>query len=570
MIILSNLLSSNMSTRAWGKQIVAKKSTYFEGTSIFGWIKNSVYGTYLSVIKKLTENSIDKYKLPKVICIGNESSGKSSLIENIVKCPCFPRAQAQCTKCPIIFRLATGPNYCSISYFDHNSKERVEAILKDITEIYAEVSRIFSFYPANVVYEEELIITIRGPDTPNFEFYDLPGIRTYPEDLAEKTVAISKKYLCDKDSIVICVVPATTPRLSSCQSIALVIQTEMQKNCILALTMADRLQPENIEEFLVKRILGTSDEVVGLGFAGYNAIVNRTHTDSKSLKENDDYEIGWFNENIMQPINAEYGKMVGQIEKAITISRLLKNIDDLYNKFINTEWKPRVIENIRCDIKALEDQITDLGPSELTMNEFQKDLAAFFKSNIEHTLLRKIITNPLTQSADVVPHYDVYRECQAIIDTFGEEVYSKGIVVTPSLSKTLQDNIIRKFSREFCVREYSPKRFNKFIEAKNTVVRHITSYNASKGIKKTKNIVSNYLGNLYIIHANCTPAHIKTKLEECFDLYVASDLISSCYTFLLNEDARVFKESEQFLKLRGELNSRLDSLKNDLQLVSNI
>jgi len=59
---------------------------------------------------------------------------------------------------------------------------------------------------------------------------NVSGIRTYPEEIAELSVNICKKYLSDKNSIVLCVVPCTTTRLTSCQSIALIKETKMEHN----------------------------------------------------------------------------------------------------------------------------------------------------------------------------------------------------------------------------------------------------------------------------------------------------------------------------------------------------
>lgn len=45
------------------------------------------------------------FKLPTVIVVGGKSAGKSSLLENITKCPVFPRDPALCTKMPVKLQL---------------------------------------------------------------------------------------------------------------------------------------------------------------------------------------------------------------------------------------------------------------------------------------------------------------------------------------------------------------------------------------------------------------------------------------------------------------------------------
>ncbi len=46
-----------------------------------------------------------QFKLPTVIVVGGRSAGKSSLLENITKCPIFPRDPALCTKMPVKLQL---------------------------------------------------------------------------------------------------------------------------------------------------------------------------------------------------------------------------------------------------------------------------------------------------------------------------------------------------------------------------------------------------------------------------------------------------------------------------------
>jgi hypothetical protein len=118
-----------------------------------------------------------------------------------------------------------------------------------------------------IISENEIIINITDVDIHDFEFYDLPGIRTYPPEIAELSINICKKYLSDKNSIVLCVVPSTTTILTSCQSIALIKETKMEHNTILALTMTDRLEQDYIADLLINRIIGKTDELNGIKFA---------------------------------------------------------------------------------------------------------------------------------------------------------------------------------------------------------------------------------------------------------------------------------------------------------------
>ena len=91
------------------------KSTFFSGASIVEKLNNSFFGYFTKIIKEYdiktsnVNSLMSELQLPKVIVIGAESSGKSSLLENITKCPIFPRNVNICTRLPIHFKLNTNP-----------------------------------------------------------------------------------------------------------------------------------------------------------------------------------------------------------------------------------------------------------------------------------------------------------------------------------------------------------------------------------------------------------------------------------------------------------------------------
>ena len=157
----------------------SKTSDFFKGINIFDKLKKSIYGKIKKSIKNIFEYDFTKdYILPKIIVMGNESSGKSCLLENIIKCQIFPRGTGICTKCPIHLKLITSnTNRYSVTINDK------EIIIENKNEIYDIVKDNME-----LTYKE-IIISISEKNLPTF---DLPGIVSYPPEDAEKTRNITK------------------------------------------------------------------------------------------------------------------------------------------------------------------------------------------------------------------------------------------------------------------------------------------------------------------------------------------------------------------------------------------
>ena len=553
----------------WGKQSIIKESTFFGGKSIFETLKNSLFGKIKDIIKNLTKDNtaeLEQYKLPKVIVIGNESTGKSSLLENITKCQLFPRHSSLCTKAPIHLILNNGDPKYVVKYINPEENIDMVAEIIDKKEIYKKISEIMNSIPSDNIYEYEIIIEMTDHDLPRFDFFDLPGIRSYPPKMAEITTNICKKYLSNKDSIVLCVVPANVTRLTSCQSIALITEMQMEHNCILALTMADRLQKANIEDLLIKRILQTSDEMINLHFAGCISVVNRLHIDECSLEENDNIESKWFNDNILQYIPTEYAEQKLNIEKNITVSNLLQKMDELYNKFIHTDWKPRIMEKITADTMAVQNEINALGEESISNIQLAQLLKEFINSKMIPEFVEKNIhshTNGCQYTE--VAQFNVYYESQMMLDTMIKNINN---------DQELVNNIIAHIEKNFFETNESNAalKLNRFDDAKADMKARIyTIYEEliSQATLRISVATKNYLDRVYMDGIIFTPDVIKNKYTDMFNLLITNKLLSQ-HDFIDTCKTKMCTENESHKLTRENLIKRLQILKNYRDNINNI
>ena len=361
------------------------KSTFFSGVSIAEKLNNSFFGYFTKIIKEYdiktsnVNSLISELQLPKIIVIGAESSGKSSLLENITKCPIFPRNVNICTRLPIHFKLNTNSNKnikCQITYQNITTEIDKDLIQDFIQNIMSKLLKTISF--------DEIVIELNDDSLPTFEFYDLPGIVAYPADISELTYKLCEKYICQKDVIILCVIPATITRITSYQPISLIKKYKKEQNTIICLTMSDRVQEENIEDLIIKRITKTTDEYNADEFAGTCAIMNRTHKDNIQLLDHDKNEFWWFKSNILDNIPEDYPEdLKVLIKNNITVGQLISNLDIIYNNYINTVWMPYTINKLNKNIDKINSEIEVLGIdpdliNKQELHDFYKDFTNIF------------------------------------------------------------------------------------------------------------------------------------------------------------------------------------------------
>ena len=335
------------------------KTMFYNDNNYFEKMKNSKYINFIDKIKGLNI-PIDEYKLPIIVNIGNESSGKSSLIRNILKCDIFPIDKSLCTKCPIKIELINSTvNEYVISFKDKTIK------LTDIEKTKLHVAAIMN--KIEDIVEDELYIKISNEYVINSTFYDLPGIIEYPAEMREKSKKIINKYITQPNTLIICVIPANTTRLTSNQALGMINDANKTKDCIIALTMVDLLHNDDIELF-IDRILLKNNEVKSLNIKKIIGVISHKN---KDINEN-----VWFENNLLNTIDDDDVKE--QVKKVITLENLLISVDEMFNDFISTNWKTNAINKTNEKIIELETNYSNLGKDNITL----KELFEFIKKNL--------------------------------------------------------------------------------------------------------------------------------------------------------------------------------------------
>ena len=125
-------------------------------------------------------------QLPTIVVVGDQSSGKSSVLESLARIS-LPRGQGICTRVPLIMRLQHHSEPEAELFLEYNGKivrtdeANVGGAINVATEVIAGSGKGISKTP--------LTLTVKKKGVPDLTMVDLPGITRVavpgqPEDIA--------------------------------------------------------------------------------------------------------------------------------------------------------------------------------------------------------------------------------------------------------------------------------------------------------------------------------------------------------------------------------------------------
>ncbi|XP_045758379.1 interferon-induced GTP-binding protein Mx1 [Mirounga angustirostris] len=166
--------------------------------------------------------------LPAIAVIGDQSSGKSSVLEALSGVA-LPRGSGIVTRCPLVLKLKKLLNEDEwrgkISYQDF------EMEISDPSEVEVEISKAQNVIAGEGqgISHELISLEVSSPHVPDLTLIDLPGITrvavgNQPADIGRQTKQLIKKYILKQETINLVVVPcnvdiATTEALSMAQEV---------------------------------------------------------------------------------------------------------------------------------------------------------------------------------------------------------------------------------------------------------------------------------------------------------------------------------------------------------------
>ncbi|ORY07487.1 hypothetical protein K493DRAFT_273530 [Basidiobolus meristosporus CBS 931.73] len=223
----------------------------------------------------------DQIDLPQIVVVGSQSSGKSSVLENIVGRDFLPRGSGIVTRRPLVLQLVNVPKNESSEVAEYAEFLHVaDKKFFDLNEVRAEIEKETSrLAGANKgISRVPIHLKIHSPDVLNLTLVDLPGltkipIGDQPSDIEKQTRHLIFDYINKPNSIILAVSPANVDIVNS-ESLKVAREVDPDgKRTIGVITKIDLMDAgTNALDILTGRIIHLK-----LGFIG---VVNRSQQDN--------------------------------------------------------------------------------------------------------------------------------------------------------------------------------------------------------------------------------------------------------------------------------------------------
>eukprot|EP01135_Chromosphaera_perkinsii_P003144 Nk52_evm33s236 gene=Nk52_evmTU33s236 len=253
----------------------------------------------IPVINKLQDvfNTVgsEQIQLPQIVVVGAQSSGKSSVLENIVGRDFLPRGSGICTRCPLILQLVytkNGEEEWGEFYHRQGEKffdfDKIRQEIENQTVQLSGENKGISNTPIN--------LKIFSPHVLNLTLVDLPGITKVaigdqPEDIEVQIYDLITSFIRNPNSIILAVTPANMD-LANSDALKLAKEQDPGGNRTIAVVTKIDLMDAGTD---ATDILSGRVYPVKLGIIG---VVNRSQqdiVDGKPIREALEAEAGYFN-----------------------------------------------------------------------------------------------------------------------------------------------------------------------------------------------------------------------------------------------------------------------------------